>query len=56
MEKQKTVLLKLTEQELAVLVQAFGEVNVAVKNIDEYVTPIKAKLERAVAKFQPDAK
>ncbi len=51
MGEESTVQLKLTKQELGILVQAFGEVNVAVKFIDEVITPLKGKLEEAAGKF-----
>ena len=47
MSKELTARLDLTKQELGILVQAFGEVNVAVKFIDEIIMPLKDKLEKA---------
>ncbi|NOQ21625.1 MAG: hypothetical protein GQ565_03100 [Candidatus Aegiribacteria sp.] len=52
MAKEQTVQLRLTKKELSLLVNAFGEVNVAVKHIEEYVLPLLAKLETVANKFE----
>jgi len=54
MGKPKTVQLRLTEQELKLLTKAFGEVNVAVKHVEEHVLPLVGKLAKAVSKFEGD--
>ena len=48
------VILELNEQQLDLLIAAFGEINVAVKHIEEHVLPLMEKLEEAKSELTDD--